>query len=101
MKTTSLHFGPGTDDAYAETIQDLRIEKVIIVGAKDEWVKKKTVMVHVGEEKWEAEVDGVKGQKGKPNVVIVRDPKLPVARDWVVRFDAEQERAKGTGHTEL
>lgn len=58
-------------------------------------------MVHVGEEKWEAQVEGVKGVKGKPNVVVVRDPKLPIARDWVVRFDGEAEGGRGDGHAEL
>lgn len=100
MKTTSLHFGPNTDEAYAESVKDLRIEKVIIVGAKNEWVQRKSVTVHAGDERWEAVVEGIKGKNGKPNVVVLRDPKLPIARDWIVRFDGEKVEQKA-GHSEL
>lgn len=101
MKTTTLHFGPNTEDAYAQSIKYLRIEKIIIVGAKDEWVQRKSVTVHVGGDRWDVQVEGSKGKKGKPNVVVIRDPKLPVALDWSVRFDAEQQQEKQAEHSEL
>lgn len=78
--------------AYLKTMEKVRIEKMIIVGAPKEWNQKKTVKVKGG---MNEEGTGVKevemiyhpGQTGQANWAVVRDPKLSVvSSSWTVDF---------------
>lgn len=100
MKTINIHFGPGDGSEYAKKAKDLRIEKVIILGVSDEWLQKKSVAVTVGAESWTADVTTTKGKEGKPNVLVIRDPKLPVSVDWNLRFGAPKVEEEPV-HVEL
>jgi alpha 1,3-glucosidase len=72
------------NNAFAESIRDVRVERLLVVGLER---KPKSVKVEGGEELiWEW-VDGVgaseKGE-GEASVLIVKDPKVLIVTDWVI-----------------
>ena len=67
-------------------MESVRFEKIVIVGVDGSWEEKKTVDVEVEGETHQAEVEFQAGEKGKANVVVIRDPKAPLGKDWVVKF---------------
>lgn len=67
-------------------MQDVRVEKIIIIGASDDWKAKSTVTVEISGNTSEAEVSFTEGVNGKANVATIRDPKAPITKDWVIKF---------------
>jgi alpha 1,3-glucosidase len=86
LKCGNLHVDPSKAAAYEQTMKDVRVEKVLLVGVSDGWLDKKTAKVTVGDKTWEVEVSVTKGQAGKANVAVVRDPKAPIIQDWRIEF---------------
>jgi alpha 1,3-glucosidase len=82
----NLHLDPSAAEAYEKTMKDVRVEKVVLVGVDDAWLDKESAKVTVGDKTWDVEVSVTKGQAGKANVAVVRDPKAPITRDWSIEF---------------
>jgi alpha 1,3-glucosidase len=74
-------------EQYAKTMTKIRVEKIVVVNAPDEWKDSKTVAVSEGDGK-ESKVDFTwnKGGHGQANWAVVRDPKVAIGKDWVVKF---------------
>jgi alpha 1,3-glucosidase len=77
--------------AYFKSMEKVRVEKIIIVGAGKEWKGEKHAGVKQGSKSWnvnalvtEADVD----ENGNtiPRVVTIRDPKIVVTEGWQVLF---------------
>lgn len=78
-------------DRYLKTMEKVRVEKVIVVGAPDSWAGKKEVKVSAeggassgGKKK--AAMSFHKGQKGQANWAIVKDPAVGIGKGWKIEF---------------
>ena len=77
-------------DKYLKSMENVRVEKVIVVGVPDSWKGKTSV--GVGEEgemssgKKTAAVTFHQGEKGKANCAVVRDPGIGVGKGWKIEF---------------
>ena len=78
--------------AYFESMKQVRVEKIIIVGAPKEWegqseAKVRETVGTKGEAKVaEVEMTWFAGQGGKADWAVVRDPGMGVGNSWVVEF---------------
>ncbi|CAI6307705.1 unnamed protein product [Periconia digitata] len=78
-------------DAYLKTMDKVRVEKVIIVGAPKAWKGKDTVTVMEEGAKESARKKSVVAEfhegKGKAaNWLVVRDPKVGISKGWKIDF---------------
>ncbi|KAF2090866.1 glycoside hydrolase family 31 protein [Saccharata proteae CBS 121410] len=78
-------------DAYKKSMAGVRVEKVIVVGAPKEWEGKMEVVVSEegakgsGEEK-RVEMKWHKGESGKADWAVVRDPGVGIGQGWKIDF---------------
>lgn len=72
--------------AYRKSMERVRVEKVIVVGAPARWGEKGHVVVEQDSKAEEVELQFHAGIKGKAAWAVVRDPKVTVARDWKISF---------------
>jgi mannosyl-oligosaccharide alpha-1,3-glucosidase len=82
--------GPKTA-GYLKSMEKVRVERIVVVGAPDKWKGKKEVQVWVegDKESKKGRTVNVKwfgGEGGKANWVVVRDPKVSVGKGWRVDF---------------
>ncbi|KAI9697516.1 MAG: hypothetical protein M1820_007782 [Bogoriella megaspora] len=104
LVSTSASEAPNTGKkakAYENSMQGVRVERIIVVGAPDSWRGKEEVDVaEEGEGKSRAErkADFVfyEARDGKANWAVVRDPKVDIGKGWRVDFGAA-----GAGREEL
>ena len=78
-------------DAYLKSMENVRVEKVIIVGAPKAWKGKDSVTVMEEGAKESARRKTVTAEfhegKGKAaNWLVVRDPKVGIGRGWKIDF---------------
>ncbi|KAF1981374.1 glycoside hydrolase family 31 protein [Aulographum hederae CBS 113979] len=76
---------------YLKTMKDVRVEKVIVVGAPKEWKDKSSVVVSeegAKESQRKREVPFVwhEGAKGQADWAVVRDPKVEIGKGWRIDF---------------
>ncbi|KAI9822527.1 MAG: hypothetical protein M1827_000246 [Pycnora praestabilis] len=74
--------------AYLKTMAKVRVEKVVVIGARNEWAAKKDVMIIEDGSKTAARADfsyhAAEGNKGA--WVVVRDPKVAIGNSWKIDF---------------
>ena len=90
LKTKEMLAGKGAGK-YNREVEGVRVEKVVVVNAPGEWEGKGKVKVVLGEGgKKEAEkmveMTFVKGQKGRADWAVVRDPGVGVGVGWRIEF---------------
>ena len=98
---TSTNLAPSTKSslgkkakAYLSTMDAVRIEKIIIVGAPASWARKTKAKVNEegsGSKERDVEVMWHEGKKedvegGQANWVVVRDPEVPIGKGWEIRI---------------
>lgn len=66
-------------------MQDIRIERIIIVGVPKEFTGD-TVKVTQSDREWETSVAEIVSSPGKARSIIIRDPKVPIGEDWKIQF---------------
>ena len=71
---------------YLKTMDRVRVEKIIIVGAPKEWAKKTQVNVEDDGEGRSVEMAFTKGDGKSASWAVVRDPGIGVGRGWSVEF---------------
>lgn len=89
---------PGPKTApYLKTMKDVRIERIILVGAPSEWSSKDQVKIfeeHEAEAKgssgneWKANVQYHPAKDGKATWTVIRDPGVRVGREWKIDFSS-------------
>lgn len=62
-------------------MQDIRIERIIILGIPKNFVGK-TVKVTQSEKEWDTTVT----MSSKTKTIVIRDPKVLVGEDWEIHF---------------
>jgi len=70
---------------YLGTVKDIRIERVIVVGAPKTFAGK-TVKVLQGGKDWETSVETIGAKSGKAGSIIIRDPKVSISQDFEIYF---------------
>lgn len=96
LTSTSLHPDPSAAFAYVKTMTDVRIEKIIVVGA-DYALKSKPgdacetgrrveLSVTEGKEKRTSIGKHFAAKDGNADYLVVKDPKVGVGRDWMISF---------------
>jgi alpha 1,3-glucosidase len=77
-------------DKYLKNMEHVRVEKVIVVGVPESWKSKTSVVVSdEGESSSGDKTAAVmfhKGEKGKANWAVVRDPGVGVGKGWKIEF---------------
>ncbi|KAL8983392.1 MAG: hypothetical protein Q9177_004988, partial [Variospora cf. flavescens] len=74
--------------AFLKTMKDVRIEKIIIIGAPEAWGSK-TEVVAVREDGQKEKTVPLMWRKGdgkRANWAVVRDPGVGVGKGWQVEF---------------
>lgn len=77
--------------AYLKSMENVRVEKIIIVGASKTWKNKKHVLVaeetakNSGSQK-KVDLIWYEGGNGKADWAVVRDPKVPIGKGWKIDF---------------
>lgn len=77
--------------AYLQTMADVRVEKVIVVGAPAAWRNRNEVTVaeegaKTSESTRKAELSWHAGSSGKAAWAVVRDPKVAIGKGWRIDF---------------
>ncbi|KAL8648214.1 MAG: hypothetical protein Q9210_005123 [Variospora velana] len=73
--------------AFLKTMKDVRIEKIIIIGAPEAWGSKTEVAVREdGQKKKTVPLMWRKGDGKRANWAVVRDPGVGVGKGWQVKF---------------
>ena len=72
---------------YLKAIQDVTIEKIIIVNAPAAWKDKKDVSIAAdGGKSSKLSLSFNKGGSGKADWAVVRNPAVSVGSDWKISF---------------
>ncbi|KAL2040702.1 hypothetical protein N7G274_006681 [Stereocaulon virgatum] len=71
---------------YLNLMDQVRVEKIVVVGAPREWVGKKSVKVVEDGEERSVELGFTRGSGGRASWAVVRDPGVRVGRGWRVEF---------------
>ena len=83
----------GSDGAerarFAASMAQMRVEKVILVGVGDEWAGRDRALLRTPKDQWPVDIGFTKGADGIANVAVIRDPRAPLAEDWVIEFVAD------------
>jgi hypothetical protein len=66
-------------------MQDIRIERVIIIGVPKKFAGS-TVKITQGDEEWETSVSESVASPGKARSIVIRDPKVHIGEDWEIQF---------------
>jgi alpha 1,3-glucosidase len=77
---------------YLKTMSNVRVEKVIVVGAPKKWKGKTSVVVmeegaKESARKKSVDMEFVEGGSGHADWAVVRDPKVGIGRGWRIDFD--------------
>ena len=85
-KLTSTNIGSHgkSTSSYLKTMQDIRIERILVVGAPKKYAGK-TVTVKQGGKEWTTSTSA-SATAGKAQVLTVRDPKVRIGEDWEIQF---------------
>ncbi|EKG19090.1 Glycoside hydrolase family 31 [Macrophomina phaseolina MS6] len=94
--------GPKTA-TYLKSMAKVRVEKVVIVGAPDEWERLESVFVSEegakeSQRRRKVPIKFTKGKDGKASFAVVRDPKVSIAKGWKIDFGGENEEHHGHAH---
>ncbi|KAL7269929.1 glucosidase II [Rhizina undulata] len=83
----SGNLNPQADKAkeFEESIKEVRVEKVIIVGVGEAWIGREKVVAKQGEKRWDVEVK-VEEKEGT-RVATLRDPAVKIGADWTIGFE--------------
>ncbi|KAF8476972.1 glycosyl hydrolases family 31-domain-containing protein [Kalaharituber pfeilii] len=77
----------GGSNKFVKSMKGVRVERVIMVGMKNTTLKDKSkVTVRSGGKSWDVNITVEEGKDGKASVVVVRDPKVEIAKDWTIFF---------------
>jgi alpha 1,3-glucosidase len=79
--------GPKTGD-YLKAMANVRVEKIVLVGAPGEWQQKSTVTVieDGAKEGTTAPLHYTAGQGGKAAFAVVKDPNVGIGKTWKIEF---------------
>ncbi|CRG87399.1 alpha 1,3-glucosidase [Talaromyces islandicus] len=79
--------GPKTN-AYLKTMTNVRVERIVVVGAPAEWQKKTSVTVIEDgvKEATTAPLQFTNGQAGKAAYAVVKNPNVGIGRSWKIEF---------------
>ena len=73
--------------AFAKTMKDVRVERIVIIGVPKEWEGIKEVkVIEEGEKERRAGFMWTSAEKGKAAWAVVRDPGVRVGRGWRIEF---------------
>jgi len=96
LTSTSLHPDPSAASAYVKTMKDVRIEKIIVVGANYALKSKSSdtsdlgnrvdLKVTEGKETRTSIGKHFAAKDGNADYLVVKDPKVGIGRDWVISF---------------
>ncbi|KAK2756384.1 hypothetical protein FQN54_005276 [Arachnomyces sp. PD_36] len=73
---------------YLKSMAEVRVEKIVVVGAPEEWKDKTTVTVTEDGKKSETQVtlNWFAGEAGKGAYAIVKDPQVAIGNGWKIDF---------------
>jgi alpha 1,3-glucosidase len=79
--------GPKTGD-YLKAMANVRVEKIVLVGAPSEWQQKSSVTVieDGAKEGTTAPLHYTSGQGGKAAFAVVKDPNVGIGKTWKIEF---------------
>jgi hypothetical protein len=66
-------------------MQDIRIERIIIVGVPSKFTGKQVKVLQGGKE-WDTTVTTISSSSGKAGIITIRDPKVCIGEDWEIHF---------------
>jgi len=81
LASTNLGKNGKLTSSYLKSMQDIRIERIIILGVPKNFAGKTIKVTQSGNE-WDTTVT----YSGKDNSIIIRDPKVRVGEDWEIQF---------------
>ena len=84
LVSTNLGTKGKSTSSYLKSMQDIRIERIIIVGVPKKFTGKQ-VTVSQGGKEWTTTV-GSSGKREATRRIIIRDPKVRVGEDWEIQF---------------
>jgi mannosyl-oligosaccharide alpha-1,3-glucosidase len=74
-------------DAYLKSMAQVRVEKVIVVGAPASWKKAEKVKVtEEGAKEKETAMEFVAGGKGQADYAVVKNPAMNIGKGWSIQF---------------
>ncbi len=93
LTSTDISAGGPKAAAYLKTMSKVSVERVIVVGAPEEWKGRLTVAVveegaKVSAPKKTAGLTWHAGESGKAAWAVVRNPKVLIGKGWKINFNA-------------
>jgi mannosyl-oligosaccharide alpha-1,3-glucosidase len=85
LSSTNLGTRGKATSSYLKSMQDIRVERVIIVGTPKKFTSSKVTVSQAGKE-WTTTVTRMAGEKGKADYIVIRDPKVRIGEDWEIKF---------------
>jgi alpha 1,3-glucosidase len=79
--------GPKTNE-YLKAMTNVRVERIVVVGAPAEWQQKSSVTVIEDgvKEASTAPLQFTSGQAGKAAYAVVKNPNVGIGRSWKIEF---------------
>jgi mannosyl-oligosaccharide alpha-1,3-glucosidase len=71
--------------SYLKSMQDIRVERIILVGIPKKFTGSTVKVIQSGKE-WDTTVLKSKSLSGKARSIIIRDPKVRIGEDWEIQF---------------
>lgn len=76
--------------SYCHDMSRVRVERVVVIGAPQEWASISSVAVEQdGHKMKKAELDFHDAANGKASWAVVRDPRVAISKDWKLVFARE------------
>ncbi|KKY28395.1 putative alpha glucosidase ii [Phaeomoniella chlamydospora] len=74
--------------SYLKSMDQVRVERVVVVNAPSSWVQKTEVLVSEDGAKSgsKAQLTFTTGGKGKANYAVVRNPRMSIGKNWEIQF---------------
>lgn len=70
--------------SYHRSMAEVRVERIIFIGAPSEWQGKTSVLCEQGSGKHERRIEFNAGTNGKAAWAVIRDPKVSITKDWMI-----------------
>ncbi|KAK9487295.1 glycosyl hydrolases family 31-domain-containing protein [Lipomyces starkeyi] len=87
LRSRSMQASSASNKSFEKSIDDVRIEKIIVVGLDTDKLKTNHAVEAFQDRKsWTTDIHITEASDRKASVVTVRDPKIFVTGDWSIQF---------------
>ena len=88
LRSRSVHPGTVSSKAFEKSIEQVRVEKIIIIGFDTSKLRDGQLTVEAFQDKksWNAQITVTPSSNGKASTVVVRNPNVYITSDWSIQI---------------